>query len=313
MVDKMKVLFHENQLGYRGTSVALFDYAVGNEDILGNMSFIAAPKNSELTSLEKFEEQFPNSVFLYEDFNDLQTIVDNEGIDVVYQIISGEDTSKKLLNTKNVYHAVFNVKNPEITAYVSSWLADQHPGSKYCPHIVSLPEVIEDYRSYLNIPDSALVIGRYGGEDTFDLPYLADVINAVVEQNPNIWFFFMNTNRITPYHTRIIHVDGTTDEYMKAAFLQTCDAFMTGRVMGESFGLSIAEACFYNLPVITNSDGRDKNHIEMLKSHGYYYESANELYAILTNFQKKDFDYRSLVAEFSPEKTMKIFEQTFLL
>ena len=309
----MKVLFCENQLGYRGTSIALFDYAVGNEDILGNKSFIAAPRNSELTSLEKFQEYFRERLFLYDDFNELQALVDNEKIDVVYQIISGEDTSKKLLNTKNVYHAVFNVKNPEITAYVSSWLADQHPGSKYCPHIVSLPEVIEDYRSYLNIPDSAVVIGRYGGSDTFDLPYLADVINAVVEQNPNIWFFFMNTNRITPYHTRIIHVDATTDDYMKAAFLQTCTTFMTGRQMGESFGLSIAEACFYNLPVITNSDGRDKNHLRILGPAGYYYESANELYSILTNFEKKEFDYKSLVKQFSPENVMKQFEQTFLL
>jgi len=308
----MKVLFCENQLGYRGTSVALFDYAVGNEDILGNMSFIAAPKNSDLRSWPKFEERFPDRVFLYEDFNDLQNVVDNEGIDVVYQIISGEDTSKKLKNTKNVYHAVFNVKNPEITAYVSTWLRDQHPGSKCCPHIVSLPECTEDYRPFLSIPDNAFVIGRYGGYDQLNIPYIPEVLKAFLEQRKDAYVILMNTKNLGFVHDRIIYIDATTDEYQKAGFLNTCDVFLTGRTDGESFGLSIAEACFCNLPVITNSDGRDKNHLEMLKSRGYYYESPNELFSILTNFQNKDFDYKSLVAEFSAEKVMQQFNQTFL-
>lgn len=307
------VLFCENQLGYRGTSVALFDYAVGNEDILGNKSFIAAPINGELTSLEKFQEYFRERLFLYEDFNDLQAFVDDEKIDVVYQIISGEDTSKKLLNTKNVYHAVFNVKNPEITAYVSSWLADQHPGSKYCPHIVSLPDIKDNYREQLGIPIDAFVYGRLGGYDQFDLPYVSDVIKAVVEQRPNTYFLFMNTAPLNFDHPNVWNIGATTDVESKTGFINTCDVMIHSRSDGESFGLSICEFLHQNKPVITNSDGRDKNHLRILGPAGYYYESANELYSILTNFQKKDFDYRSLVAEFSPARVMKQFEQTFLL
>lgn len=308
----MKILFCENQLGYRGTTVSTFSYAVGNENILGNDSFIAAPKNSELTSLDKFWERFPDRVFLYEDFNELQALVDDEKIDVVYQIISGEDTSKKLLNTKNVYHAVFNVKNPEITAYVSSWLADQHSGSRCCPHIVSMTDAGYDYRDHLGLSKDSLIVGRHGGNDSFDIPYTASVIQSVLQNRPDIYFLFLNTDRLPFDHERVLYFDATYDDEIKSAFINTVDVGLHCRTRGETFGLSVCEYLYFNKPVITCIDSPETNHIQIMKDKGLYYTNANEMFAILMNFQKKDIDYRSLVAEFSPTQVMQQFNQIFL-
>ena len=65
----MKIAFHSNQLGIRGTEVALYDYALGNRDILGNESIIISDANADLTSLDKFKTQFP--VYLYNDFSEV--------------------------------------------------------------------------------------------------------------------------------------------------------------------------------------------------------------------------------------------------
>lgn len=312
---KLKIIFHENQLGYRGTTVSTYDYAHYNETILRNESYIAVPESADMSARNKFYDRFGDRLYLYPvnpPLHFLQGFVDYIKADVVYQIISGEDTSRKFNNTKNVYHAVFNVKNPEITAYVSEWLSEQNDNYAFVPHIVSLPNVKGDYREFLSIPDNALVFGRYGGFSQFDIPYLTNVIEYVVNQRPNAYFLLMNTKHLDFDHPRVIYTDATTDLEQKRSFLNTCNAFITGRTDGESFGLSIAEACFANLPVITNSDGRDKNHLYLLKDKGYYYESANELYAVLMNFQKRNFDYTQLVKEFTPDIVMQKFKEVFL-
>jgi hypothetical protein len=62
------IAFHSNQLGIRGTEVALYDYAHYNEEILRNKSYIISSAKADLATLKKFEKRF--EVFLYEDFKD---------------------------------------------------------------------------------------------------------------------------------------------------------------------------------------------------------------------------------------------------
>ena len=62
------VAFHSNQLGIRGVEVALYDYALYNEMLLKNKSFILADKNKDLQALKKFEDRF--EVFLYNKFEE---------------------------------------------------------------------------------------------------------------------------------------------------------------------------------------------------------------------------------------------------
>ena len=43
----MKILFHENQLSYRGTSNAVYNYALFNQEYLNNESIIIHQKNNK--------------------------------------------------------------------------------------------------------------------------------------------------------------------------------------------------------------------------------------------------------------------------
>jgi len=67
----MKILFHENFLNKRGTSVALFDYAYYNQEILNNESIIITNKNlpNDSEVLEKFKKYF--NVLHYNLFNEI--------------------------------------------------------------------------------------------------------------------------------------------------------------------------------------------------------------------------------------------------
>lgn len=309
----IKIGFHSNQLSVRGTEVALFSYADYNETVLGNESFIFIPNQaSDRTATTKFTDRFKN-IRGYNVFPQLVKSCEDLKIDVMYWIKSGQNNEKLIPGIKNVVHAVFDGSQPHSDRYaaVSKWLGEKH-NIPYVPHIVSLPDTKADYREFIGIPENALVFGRYGGFDQFNIEHLPRVIEYVVNQRPDVYFLLMNTKHLGFDHPRVIYTDATTDLEQKRAFLNTCDAFITGRTDGESFGLSIAEACFANLPVITNSDGRDKNHLFLLKDKGFYYENANELYAILMNFQKNNFDYTQLVKEFAPEIVMQKFKEVFL-
>ena len=69
---RMNVAFDARHLQERGTDVALFDYALGNEELLGNRSFILSPARADLRALDKFRARF--SVLLYRDANNSGTL-----------------------------------------------------------------------------------------------------------------------------------------------------------------------------------------------------------------------------------------------
>ena len=69
----MKILFHENELNYRGTSIALYDYADFNEKYLGNESVIFYRKNEPTNhpaGIEKFVKRF--ETIAYTDFSEVE-------------------------------------------------------------------------------------------------------------------------------------------------------------------------------------------------------------------------------------------------
>ena len=60
----MNILFHSNQLGIRGTEIALYDMAHYTEKLLGHTSFIAAPADSDFSAFEKFNARFGDRVII---------------------------------------------------------------------------------------------------------------------------------------------------------------------------------------------------------------------------------------------------------
>lgn len=301
----MIVGFHSNQLGLRGTEVALYDYAHYNETLLGNISYIFAPANSDMSALDKFKSRFDNRVILYNSFKEIE-LSSSYRIDVMYFIKAGYNDGLWLSGAKNIVHAVFDAsdKHGDVYVAVSEWLGHKH-NVDYLPHIVSLPEIKENFRSQLGIPQEDIVFGRYGGFDQFDIPYLSDVLFAMAEAGR--WFLLMNTKPLGRQHHRIVYLNPIIDLPTKTAFINTCDAMIHGRSEGESFGLSIAEFLHQNKPVVTNISCRDRNHIHVLGNRGMYYSNPNELYSILSSVEKKDYQVKNLVDKFSPDIVMKKF------
>lgn len=301
----MTVGFHSNQLGLRGTEVALYDYAHYNEALLGNVSYVFAPANSDMSALEKFKSRFGDRVVLYNDFSEIG-VSSSYKIDIAYFIKAGFNDGLWFPGAKNIVHAVFNAsdKHGDVYVAVSEWLGRKH-NVDHLPHIVSLPTITEDFRSQLGIPKEDIVFGRYGGFDQFDIPYLSEVLFAMAEAGR--WFLLMNTKPLGRQHPKILYLNPIIDLPTKTAFINTCDAMIHGRSEGESFGLSIAEFLHQNKPVVTNISCRDRNHIHVLGDRGMYYSNPNELYSVLGSIEKKNYQVKNLVDKFSPDIVMKKF------
>lgn len=312
------IAFHSNQLGIRGTEVALYDYAHYNEEILGNKSYIISSAKADLITLKKFKNRF--EVFLYDTFEDCYQFVKDKSIEYVYYIKAGDNDGKIIPNVKNLIHVVFQNKDihGDRYAYVSKWLASKMGmENNYIPHIVSLPQPNADFRKTLNVPEDNIVIGRYGGQNEFDLPFVYQEIYNVLKNKKDITFLFMNTRPFGPVHPNIIHVNGTHNLLNKSNFINTCDYMIHARNHGESFGLTICEFLYGGKPVISWKDGLDKHHIELLGDKGVWYENGRQLGDIFNNLTKSSFrvtseDCKHIVEKFSPENVMKQFKTVFL-
>lgn len=309
----MKIAFHSNQLGIRGTEVALYDYALGNIEILGNQSIIISDVNSDLTALEKFKNKF--QVFLYNNFSEVEDIIKQERVDAIYYIKAGFNDGKLVNNTKNLVHAVFKYKEPhgDVYAYVSEWLSNEMSNGElpYVPHMVNLPKHSLNYKDNFNVEDK-IVIGWYGG-DNFEIPFVRQAVIDITKKRKDILFLFMNQTSFCDLDN-VIFIEGTTDLDEKVAFINTCDFMIHARERGETFGLTIAEFSTLGKPIITYRDSPERNHINVLGDRGIYYSNYNELYNLLSNISKQDIEGKdwNCYKEFTPEKVMNRFNEIFL-
>ena len=306
----MKIAFHSNQLGIRGTEVALYDYALGNRDILGNESIIISDANADLTSLDKFKTQFP--VYLYSDFSEVESIIYNENIDAVYWIKAGFNDGKLVNNAKNLVHSVFkhNDVHGDVYAYVSEWLSDEMSNGElpYVPHMVNLPKHNLDYRESFGLKDK-FIVGWYGG-DNFELPFSKQAVIDVAKGRDDVVFLFMNCTPFTS-ESNVYFIKGTTNLDEKVAFINTCDVMIHSRERGETFGLTVAEFSTFGKPIITYSNSPERNHINILGNNGIYYTNYNDLYKILSEIDSSVKGY-NCYTDFTPEKVMNKFKEVFL-
>jgi len=170
------IAFWSNQLGERGTEIAMYDYAYYNQTLLNNKSFIFYEinnGNNNLDVINKFTKQF--KVTGVNDFSDVDEYLKKYNIDIIYIIKSGHNDGRLSKVAKNIIQCVFTCNEPHEDVYctVSDWVKNN---KRYnadinniltLPHIVSLPEHKEDMREKLNIPNKAIVFGRHGGCNTF--------------------------------------------------------------------------------------------------------------------------------------------------
>lgn len=324
---KKRIAFQSGQVSERGTEVALFDYALANERVLGNESICLFPRDRILseTANERFRRLF--EVRYYDSPADWDGLLDELRVDGFYSIRYGGGFGKDELprDIPAFIHCVFDTRRPygALCASISPYLNKKfHTALPVMPHIVEKKsDAQDDLREALGINRQATVFGCYGGRESFSISCAQRAVAEAAVARPDYFFLFMN---IDPFcedpHVRFL--PGNTDADDKQRFINSCDAMLHARSDGETFGLSVAEFFISGKPIITympRFDPRrryDRAHLDMLDGACSVYSSKRELLQILLTFQKRELD-ESLIdvtylKPYSRERVMGIFDELFV-
>lgn len=323
----MKIIFHDNSINLRGTSVALYDYAIHAQRLLAVSPVILYDSTHPTTdqrAIDKFKQHF--QVLSYSNPKDIDSIVSDNGVDAFFCIKQGK-----------AHHSDFNVGSKIVPTYInantmcndsdirafydhyqgtfafsSRWLAGllshRHP---FVPHMIDVPVTSDNLRHELGIPKEDIVFGRYGGLDTFDIPFAKYVIHDMLTSREDVWFLFQNTNQFIQ-HDRAIFLPPSVDMNYKAKFISTCDAMLHARNQGESFGLACGEFSTLGKPVITYSHSPEKSHLDILGEKGLYYTNQESLMNILNAFSPDNTKDWNCYRDYTPERVIAKFKQVYL-
>ncbi|HUZ12189.1 MAG TPA: hypothetical protein VMU93_05005 [Caulobacteraceae bacterium] len=312
------IAFDARVLNERGTSAALYDFADGAERELGHRSVIFHQVGTQAFN--------PGAVRLiaqrfepvgYTDDDDLGRKVRAMGADLVYAFNFGPKDDRLVAGVKNVRHVLFQHYRPygDVYAYISEWLA-AHAAlghQPWAPLIVNLPAPERRLRRTWGFSEEAVVLGRHGGFDQFDLPFVKGAIEAALERRRDLCFAFLNTEPFIRSE-RVRFLAPVYDLKSKSDFVTSCDAMLHARKAGEGFGLAVAEFLFFDKPVICWAGGKDRNHLELVPDRRHVYRSATDLLRILLGFRPAPSDgrYRAAVARFAPPQAMARFADVFI-
>lgn len=304
----MKVGFLNNQIDNRGTGNAMFDYAHYNEVILGNKSEIfsfESGKHDKL-AITRYGERF-GAIHTHD-------LIKQAKPDVLYHIKSGRnDGFHTPSGIRYAVHAVFDFEpHGDRYAMVSSWLSAERVA--FVPHIVHLPDNQENLRGFFNITDTGFVFARYGGADTFDIPWAWDAIRVILGLHDDVYFLFMNTEgypRDIYEHPRVFFMEPTADPIQKRMFINTSNAMLHARGRGETFGIAVGEFAICGKPIVTYTESGEKAHLQELGNFAFGYHDQKSLEA-----QMKSLIERPALTwgygQYTPELVMKKFQEVFL-
>ena len=313
--------FWDNQLGEMGTTVSLYDYAHFNEEILKNKSYIFYNKHHSFNhnlAIEKFKKRF-QYVHETDDFKEVDDYIIKYNITHLYLIKGGEKDHRLSKVAKNCVHCVFNCSQPhgEIYSSIAPWVKENNGRFPVVPHMINLPKNINsNLRSILNIPKDAIVFGSYGGKGSFTIKFVHETIFNIAKNNENMYFLFANFPKFCPNLKNIIHLPCIVDLNKKVEFINTCDAMIHAKNIGEIMSLAMGEFSTLNKPIICAAfpNSADHGHVHLLKDNAFWYTNPENLAKILLNFNpiiEKQKDW-NCYKEYTPENVMKIFNNIFL-
>lgn len=324
------VAFFIKQFTERGGEKAVLFYAIYNETILKNESIIITLSEQGCkkysvkyiqTSRKEFEERF--RIFEIDHINDMKNLILKYKLDFFYTLSHGGSKEfhqfhKKLIwgKCQTIYHAMFGPvsrQNSDIRCVVGAHL--NYAWGKnlpVLPHIVIPHNYSGNLREKLSIPKNAFVFGRHGGIKTFDIEFVKESIIEIINKRYDCYFIFLNTPKFYD-HERIIHLPMSTDIKDVSKFINTCDAMIHARKVGETFGMACAEFSAANKPVITCLCG-DLEHIKILGESAIIYKNKDQLKKIFLTISRKEISKRSWnkYKDYYPEKVMKKFNNICL-
>lgn len=312
------IAFHSNQLSLRGTEVALYDYALHNEGLLGHRSLVFYDANSphnDPAAIDKFRQRF--ELVGYRQRDEIDPLLQRHGAGLLYTIKAGKPDGIASRTVPTLVHAVFPTAPWQVHgsafAFISEWLS-QHcsRGKVPCvPHIVDLPDTPEDLRQRLGIPANALVLGCHGGSQSFDVPCAIEAVRQLLDHDERVHFLFLN---IAPFvsHPRARFLPGTADPLDKTRFINSCDAMLHARLQGESFGLACGEFSIRNKPVITYAHGKHTHHHDVLGDKGFYYRDTASLLRTVRSLDRdalRQGQWDCYTARYNPATVMEAFDR----
>lgn len=317
----MKMAFHDNSLSLRGTTVALYNYAYWSRECLGIEPIImysSKHRANNYTVINKFKNIFDGKVFYYSNPKEIDEILAQNECDYFFMEKCGKPDGIISTKSKNLVHSIGICSTTDIHgdvfATASRWLSSLTKHKiPYVPYIVHLPSVSGDLREQLGIPRDAFVFGRNGGLETFDITFVKEAIRETIDKRFDIWFVFQYTEKFIE-HERILFLPPSADLDYKVKFINTCDAMLHAREVGESFGMACGEFSIRNKPVITWSESPERSHIDILGDRGIYYKTKENIIDILLGISKTDITHRdwNCYRDYEPEKVMNKFKQVYL-
>ena len=316
----MNIAFYIDEMNYRGIANQTFKLALSNKKILRNKSFIFYNKinfRNKNDVIKKFKNNF--STIGVSNFKEIENFKDIYKIDFIYTQKSGNIDNWYSKKIKTLIHAAYPQKLTEIHghnyAYVSEWLSNNFSNKKipFIPYIVEMEKTKDNLKKHLNIKTKQIVFGCHGGESSFDLKFVQDVLKKIVQIRKDIIFVFLNIEKFC-HHPRIKFLKGTTNDVYKKKFVNTCDAMIYARSLGESFGLSCGEFSILDKPIFSYKFNRHKCHkFNSSQDKFFEYSSFKNLYFLLKNFKKnKTIKKKNKYKQYSSNKVMREFKNIFL-
>ena len=329
----------------RGDSVDLMSMSNALQDYLSIETTIAFGSGDSRTSNKRVAEarSLGLEVVEFSTKKDLEVLAKSKSVTHTYVFSDGKPTSMlynrsdpgdfRILDTVHITRVVFRNFHPhgDHYLYVSEWLnkwarkkhgrkikAMAHPQVSWLPHIVEPIEGDGDFfRRTVGLPKHSNVIGRIGGSDQFSDPAARAGVFALLEKHKDLFFVCANTKPFGS-HERLIY----TPPLSRASvwdFYAACSALINGRLMGESFGFSVAEPLSLGKPVIapnwTRNPLMDRHHVDLLEGTNLLYNSkldfVRKVEAALSDPLPKE-DLRSRTAVFRASKVAARFADLVL-
>ena len=315
----MNIAFYIDEMNYRGVANSTYQFALQNKKILKNKSIIFYNKKNYRNQKEvinKFKKKF--KVIGISFFKDIEDYKKKLFINYIYVQKSGEKNNWVSKKIKTLIHSVypqrFNQIHGHKFVYISEWLSKNFSNNKisFVPLITEVTKIKTNLKKKLKISKDKLIFGCYGGESSFDLKFAQSAIIDIVKKRKDIVFIFLNIKKFHN-HKQIKFFKGTLNENFKKKFINTCDAMIYGRSLGESFGLSIGEFAIENKRIISYRLNRHRAHRFNISTNQLIeYSSYNSLRKIIFNFNKKSFKTSNKYKDYSKKKVIINFQNTFL-
>ena len=324
----MKIGIHSHQFDGRGTGKVPYDYAMGLQNLLGHEVVMLTSALSANEGLSRLSSKF--KTFIYpkkvginppnEVTDAIATIVDSEKIDFLHLLKAGNNDQITPTNCRTGVHCIFDMrfKHGDVYCGVSDYLARKYNQTSYVPHIIRNVQPNEDFRAKHNIPKDALVFGRHGGPEKFDLPVAHFAVSKILDMRPDVWFVFLSTNKFID-HPRVLFIPWVASEQDTFNFIHACDAMIHARSDGETFGLACGEFSAANKPILTwsgvGNPYYDKAHIDQLQGRALIY---NDQYDLLEYFKQLtreyilDNDWDTYTEVFSEKNVTDRYNKIFL-